>query len=237
MRPCSLAAVAIATSIASSCASPAHVVLETPPAKSAPEAERRAYYVDHAPTAMRSVSYPSTWSEPVSFLIIEDGTRIEHPVDLLPAVEPTSPTALAAQRTQAQQDAAFWWTTAGTTAMAVGAFTPLIMPLLAVGDLPGQPTDATVISGLAASAAGLLVLAGGGVALGVGLRAGIDAQRERETAFLTYDRALRTRLGLPKRLDEPALAGVTSPVRASPSQAPPSALVDPSEPSLPASGS
>lgn len=218
MRSNALLAVALAIGVLPSCVSPSHVVLEAAPPKSAPEAERRDYYVDHAPTAMRSVSYPSTWSEPVSFLIIEDGTRIEHPIDLLPAVEPTSPTALAAQRTQEQQDVAFWWTTAGTTAMAVGAFSPLALPLLAIADLPGQPSDTTIIGALAASTAGLLVLAGGGVALGVGLRAAIDAQRERETAFLTYDRALRARLGLPKRLEEPAVAGVSAPVRASPSR-------------------
>lgn len=230
MRPSPLLAVALATAVLASCASPAHVVLEAPPAKSAPEAERRAYYVDHAPTAMRAVSFPSTWSDPVSFLIIEDGTRIEHPTDLLPVVEPTSPTALAAQRSQSQEEAAYWWTVGGSTAMAVGAFSPLIMPLLAVGDLPGQPTDATLLTGLAATGTGLIMVAGGGLALGVGVRAAIDAQRERETAFLTYDRSLRTRLALPKRLDEPAVAGVSSPVRAAPSHVAPPAPVDPAEP-------
>ncbi len=235
MRLASIAAVAVATALASSCASPSHVVLEAPPPKTAPEAERRAYYVDHAPTALRSVSYPSTWSEPASFLIIEDGTRIEHPVDLLPVVEPTSPTALAAQRSRAQEEAAFWWTTAGTTAMAVGAFAPLAIPLLVVGDLPGQPSDTAMVTGLGISMAGLAVLAAGGAALGVGVRAAIDAQRERETAFLTYDRALRTRLGLPKRLDEPAVAGVSSPVRAAPSRTGPPAPIDPAEPA-PAGG-
>ncbi len=230
MRQLWCLAVVVATALVASCAGPAHVVLEAPPSKTAPEAERRAYYVDHAPTAMRSVNYPSTWSEPVSFLIIEDGTRIEHPVDLLPAVEPTSPTALAAQRSESQAEAAFWWTTAGTTAMAVGAFSPLAIPLFVVGDLPGEPREQSVITGLATATAGLVVLAAGGLALGVGVRAAIDAQRERETAYLTYDRALRTRLALPKRLDEPAVAGVTVPVRAAPSRMPPPAPVDPAEP-------
>lgn len=229
MRHLSVPAVVAATACLASCATPAKVVLEAPPPRSAPEAERRAYYVDHAPTAMRSVSYPNTWAEPVSFLIIEDGTRIEQPIDLLPAVDPTSPTALAAQRSREQEQAAFWWTTAGSAAMAVGAFSPLVLPLLAVSDLPGQPSDATVMGGVAASGAGLLLLAGGGIALGVGVRAAIDGQRERETAFLTYDRALRTRLGLPKRLDEPAVAGVSAPIRASPGRAAPPVPVDPVE--------
>lgn len=208
MRLCSLAAVAIATSLAVSCVSPAHVVLETPPAKSAPEAERRAYYVDHAPTALRTINYVRSWSQPLSYIILEDGTRIDHPMELLPAVEPGSPTATAARRTEELDDSALWWTIGGTSAMAVGAFTPLAIPLVMLDENPNAPlSDAAALRGVGVTVAGLSVLVTGSIALAIGVHTAIAAQRERETAYLTYDGALRRRLGLPKRLEQPTLVG------------------------------
>ncbi len=189
----------LAAVVVTGCA-PAHVLLATPPAPEAPLEQRRDYYDEHRPMAVRS-GRAGHLQGPGSFLLLEDGTRVEWPLDLLPVVYDNSPTARAALRAEEEEGAALaWWLAAGGLyggGLVVMSSSLALLPLMSPdpdGLLPAEAVATVVgvmLAGGALSFAGTVPML---MAFGAGSRAAL----ERDTAFLTYERSLRERLALSK---------------------------------------
>lgn len=200
------ATAASALALSSAC-SATRVQLTEPPSKTAPFAERVAYYEEHRPVAVRpsivangglAGNAPST-----SFAVLEDGTRVDNPEDLLQVVEPGSPTAMAVQREREAETEATLWHAAMFGGMSVGlgvmlgSFVPLFMALPAAAETnepqyPGPLADLSIGMVLGGGALSLVSL----VFLPAVVGSSVEATKERETAFLTLDRSLRERLDL-----------------------------------------
>jgi hypothetical protein len=196
-------ALVLVCGLSSACAT-AHVHLSEPPAKTAPFEERVTYYKEHRPVAVRGSPSGQAGgllgTTELSYVILEDGTRVDHVEDLLPTVEPGSPTAQAAMRERTARDASNLWGGAMAAAVGVGTammFGSLLGMTLAIGPGPEPAVDDTVMLGSLG-----LVVTGGAVALASTFllapvaSASVNTLREKETAFLTYDRSLRERLDL-----------------------------------------
>lgn len=146
-------------------------------------------------------STPAHWEGPGSFLILEDGTRVETPEDLLPIVEEASPTARATERAEEEERRTLSWSFAAGGLYGAG----LAVMLSSLATLPfAAPQPDGSVSGDALTAAIGLVLAGGAISLaalvpmGLAMQSSARGSLERDTAFLTYDRSLRERLQLSK---------------------------------------
>ena len=139
-------------------------------------------------------------SNELAYVILEDGTRVDHVEDLLPTVAPGSPTAQSVTRERAARERTNLWSAASFAAIGVGGIMMIGSVLGIALALPEDP-QAPVDDGLAFASLGALV-AGGAVMVGSTLllipltASSVETMREKETAFLTYDRSLRERLDL-----------------------------------------
>lgn len=185
--------------LALSCA-PAHVQLALPPSQSAPLELRRAYYEKHRPTAVHTavLGLAPLW-EPKAYVMLADGTRIDHGSDLAPVVERTSPTALAATRSDNAERRALAWRVVAITTWAVAVTGLTVMLVAQIAPLVDGDFDAAFRA--SPSAPTITAIGGGSIIVTGGLTvvaslASADAAVERETSFLTYERSLRQRLAL-----------------------------------------
>ncbi|MEM9192341.1 MAG: hypothetical protein AAGF12_24415, partial [Myxococcota bacterium] len=122
------------------------------------------------------------------YIITNGGERVYHPEDLLPVVDPDSPTAIAAEESDAKKATAAWLAPLFVGSIAAGAavaLTPYIVAedVTEVGFIP-------LIVGIA------IILVGG---LGTGIPMLLirqSAEDDAATAFATYGRSLREHLNL-----------------------------------------
>ena len=198
--------------------------LPAAPAIDAPEADRIAFYERHRPAQVQTESLVARrpWS-PKATLTLEHGDVVRSPADLLPAMAPGSVSATAAVRSARLDDEALAWGLAATTTTVVGAVGLTGALALSIVVLA---TDGAGVGGVSGTDLGIA-----GVALGTGAvvaaLAGVSTQMvaehlaeeaaiERETAFFTYDRALRRRLNLDLTADLTVEPSVDTPLAASP---------------------
>lgn len=171
----------------------AHVELGPVPDESAPLAERIAAYEELAPQRVQMLP---AWG-PQTRVVLRSGAIVDDPLDLRPAVPPESATMRFANEARAYDDATKWaWVAAGTIAF-IGI----------AGELGAgvASTDAA----LSEAEQETLLLATGGFAI-VGLigalafaPAGVlmySAGRAKADAFAAYERDLRKKLALKKRV-------------------------------------
>ena len=169
----------------------AHVSLPSLPSPTAPEAERVAMLRGLTPVSVQETAPQLSlyYARPQpSFLLLRSGLRVMDPVDLLPAVEESSPTARFAHAFEAASFKA-------NVAVSVA----LVMVLA------GAVLDGAAIGTIGSSNRGLLPLLGAGtstllgslIPLAVGMVFGTQAGLEKQSAFLMYPHDLRARLALP----------------------------------------
>lgn len=189
-------AVAMVAVIAVGCA-PAHVRLASLPADNASLETRRDFYEKNRPIVVRTtdahLNNGGAWQR--SFVVLNDGTRVDYASDLLVHVAPTSATGLAAARAQEAEDrAALLFTGGGSlTGVGIALMAPMVgMSLLDPRFIPSEVGVAIAAAGLVGS---VTALAGGGALLFAQGSAGLAAQ-ERDAAFVQYGKSLRKRLAL-----------------------------------------
>jgi hypothetical protein len=173
-----------------------HQQLNAPPA-TASEAERLAAYGKLQPLSMHSTDITYLrggvavgHEREVDYLQIADGRRVYHAEDILPVVAEDSPAATAAKRSSSKRqlgDALYWGGVAALTAGAVLFLTPLF---LEDDEQTGEPSFNPPLA-----LSGGLMLGGGALIIIAKLpsRSGHD---EAQTAFETYEPALRKKLNL-----------------------------------------
>lgn len=172
----------------SGCGGP-HVTLKVPEAGAPPE-ERVAAYETLAPRRMRVRTVitdqgpiASSYSE-IEYLQLGDKTRVRHVVDLLPAVEPNSPTAESIRESRLNATTSKWLLYTGLAAI-VGGFA------LTVNDL------ATNRQGRGAGFyIGAGVGIGGVLALPTAVYFSGKSAQARQRAMKSYDSDLLQRLDL-----------------------------------------
>ncbi|MDP2340594.1 MAG: hypothetical protein Q8O67_06540 [Deltaproteobacteria bacterium] len=175
-----------------------HARLEPLPERDAPLAEREAYYEAHRPDVVRTSTSPASTTMNGAFLLLVDGTRIDHPEDLRDQVEPKSPTAMALTRAEERRDTnttiqiAQWSLLGGGSAIMFASIIPITL-----GDPANDDLSSLAGVGLVALGAGTIVMLSSLALLPWQMQVLDEANREVETAFLTYDRGLRQRLRLP----------------------------------------
>ena len=182
---------------------PAHVQLVQLPSKDAALEQRRASYEQLRPAVVRMVDVTPRTGRLRSFVVLNDGTRVEHPADLLAVVAPESPTALAVARADDAEARASAFTVGGVVLAGTG----LAMMLPAMGlnlqtmaDPASSATSERIrqyalpvaVVGLVGSAAALV----GAGAMAIGQTTEVQAAQERDAAFVLYAASLRARLGL-----------------------------------------
>jgi hypothetical protein len=162
----------------------AHVQLEAPSA-GAPLPQRQAAYADlrplssHGTITFRGAAHVSTTTD---YLQLAGGQRVYHAEDLLAVVPAGSPTATAAEASASSRSLATILRTVGVVTMLAGSG----ISLAGVADTDDQTL---LYAGIGVLGLGLLVFLLGGVPAGT-------ANDEKNTAFQTYDAALRERLDL-----------------------------------------
>jgi hypothetical protein len=189
--------------LAASCA-PAHVQLAQLPPDDAPLEQRRASYEQLRPIVVRKTDVARRGNGRLpSFIVLNDGTRVEHANDLVPVVAPGSPTAIAAARAEQVEARAGMFTVGGVILASVGV--AMMLPALGLNlQTMADPASSTTserirLYALPVAAVGLvgslatLVGAGGMV---VGQATEVQAAQERYGAFLLYAASLKARLGL-----------------------------------------
>jgi hypothetical protein len=172
----------------SGCGGP-HVILKVPEAD-APADERISAYERLSPRRMRvrmvttkRGAFTSSYSE-IDYLQLGDKTRVRHVVDLLPAVEATSPTAESIRESKSNANVARWLLFTGLGAI-VGGFA------LTVNDFASHPTSRGV---------GFYAGAGVGIAGIIALPTAVffsgKAGQAKQQAMKSYDNDLLQRLDL-----------------------------------------
>ena len=166
----------------------AHVPLRPAPPRSAPFPERLAYFRAHRP--VRRVTflpggYPSNVAR-TSVLILGNGATVASPVELLPAVEPTSVTARLAFDIRDREDTRL--RVVGVGGGLIGASGAILALGFAV------PSRIEVLAVAAGVVGGLGILVGT-----VGLLSNLTAPEQDEAAFNAYEDDLRRRVGVRRR--------------------------------------
>lgn len=188
----------------SACA-PAHVVLVPPPPRESALEVRRAYYVENRPIVVRGADALTTTRPPVgarkrSFLVLADGTRVEHASDLVANVDDDSAAARSARRANDADGLADAWIIGTTVALATGTAMSIAgLALSPEWSLAGRSSSDDLAPFVVAVVLdlGALVLFGGGLfSLFAAEGAAANAAQERDAAFLAYDKSLRQRLSL-----------------------------------------
>jgi|GEM_PF-1837743 len=179
--------VVIAVIVSSGCIRSAapHVTLPPAPAKDAPKAERQAYVDKYRAETVGD-----------DHVVLADGTRVEHPEDLRPALsgETAAAEAVAAYEVFAtlSTQLAVWvpLATVGAAATTVVALFSFVwwVPLSRNGSIPGGAVLPLWMSAFGGSMATFMLLAGGG---GVAtLASWVYAVRFRRLALLRFNRGL-----------------------------------------------
>lgn len=168
----------------------AHVDLPKLPARDASLAEREEAFAALSPVkddepSLAGFAYPR-------FILLNNGLRVMDPIDLLPAVDPTSSTALFARAAteKARSSRIAYGVAFGMEAVGLG----LMLSALAMDDSrPGvPPSTATLGLLLGGAGVGLLSL----IPAIIGFVLQWDAGVEQRSAFLMYPKDLRRTLGL-----------------------------------------
>jgi hypothetical protein len=170
------------------------VSLRPVPEKSAPLAERIKAFKDLAPESGISTNYYRNGVQVGSYVnsvMLTDGTRVEDPRDLLPAVDVGSPAANYIQAYDERLAAAGVWSTVGWSVFAAGLATMLVP--LAIPYDRSSTAMSPAITGLLVGG-GIMVLSL--IPIMVAASKGGAAQTDRLSAFQTYPRALQKKLAL-----------------------------------------
>lgn len=183
---------------------PNRVVIRAVPEKTAPLRERQRALKDLTPESGLQTTYYRN-GVPVgtnlNWLMLGDGTRVEDPRDLLPAVDDPSPTATYIHSYGTKSDAGKTWSLVGLGGFVLGSVVMLSGLFV--------PHSYTSSEGLSPLMTGLAV--GGGIELlsliplYVGLFGSMAAGADRVSAFQTYPKDLQRRLALEE--DAPAEDG------------------------------
>lgn len=188
-----VAAVVLALLLAG-CGEP-HVVLQAPPGRDAPLAERQKSYERLRPagTSQRIIVTTTDGSGSSSThtsVILSNGQTIHHAEDMLPVVDEDSPTAEAARRHEHHRKrASIGWTL--STAGFLVAIASFAIPI--AQKIDERPSgDGPDIWWTGVIGGGIALVAGSAVAYYHGSRAR-DASI---AAFATYDASLRARLAI-----------------------------------------
>ena len=186
--------------VLSACATP-RIDIARAPTVDAALAERQTFYMAHRPTVIRTADVVRTMSSErsSSFIILEDGARIERTTDLLPNVEPTSATAQAVARSQEAETNAALWRIGGVVGLGASAALALVDAVILLPSLTEQsvgPNPDLALAYFALSLSSYAVGVGGAVALFVSWAADAKVASEANAAFMSYDSSLQERLGL-----------------------------------------
>lgn len=195
LRPSTVAVTVLACA---ACASLPHVQLADAPSAGEPLEVRRSFYEDHRPVAVR-LKGPLDRSSP--FLILEDGTRVDHAADLLSNVEGDSTTAKAALRAEQADAQVRAWNVAFPVTLGVAIVT-MLSSLIPAGFSSATAASPGAAASLDAPAVTAIVLLAAGSAVGfaaiipatIGMQQQANAAAETGLAFQTYDASLRRRL-------------------------------------------
>ncbi len=187
--PRSLLFLFILAPVLSACA--VHAVLPPLPSRDAPLEERRRVEADLTPVSAQHIAGPAMGYQARSFMMLGNGTRVEDPMDLLPAVDGDSPTVRYARSFDSHQGQLTGWTTAAFAGLAVG----LGAEMLAIAQLDSSSPNSQQAVTLALGGAAVATVVGL-VGAFVGLYHQLAAENDRLSAFLTYPGDLRRRLSL-----------------------------------------
>lgn len=182
------------------CAGCAHAVLRPSPKRTAPAARRLAAYQALRPAATATeitvtVARPHVAVTSNERLILADGTTVEHADDLLPVLDPDTPSAKAARRSGTARTRHRYWT-AGAIAVGLGG------AILSVAGM--QPYECVLPEDPCYDPNAEAYYYGGLAMMSVAVLAGAVAwlyyrdieTSNRSAAFATYDESLRDSLGL-----------------------------------------
>ena len=178
--------------VLSGCFSAQRVTLREVPDKAAPMNERVKAFKDLAPESGVQTTYLRNGvavGTTINNIMLGDGTRVEDPRDLLPAVEVNSPAARYSNDYGEKIESARTLSTVGLVGVCVG-LAAMLIPLA----IPHDPGDFTPLM------AGLGI--GGGITLlsliptYMGMFKANDAATDRLSAFQAYPKALQKRLAL-----------------------------------------
>jgi hypothetical protein len=178
----------------------AHVQLPSPPPREAPPTQRLAFYQQHRPVALNTMTsvfvnrygYAGATTS-VHGVLLADGTTVQMPEDLHPLVDPDSVTAQSAERSQRARGVTAGVLAGGIAATGLGI--ALLIPALTSRSDRSSSGSSGVDSGLLWTSVGLS-LAGAVLALIAGYGPGATAAQERVNAFAALDASLRRRLDL-----------------------------------------
>lgn len=178
----------------------AHVQLPSPPPREAPPSQRLAFYQQHRPVALNTMTsvfvnrygYAGATTS-VHGVLLADGTTVQMPEDLHPLVDPDSVTAQSAERSQRARGVTAGVLAGGIAATGLGI--ALLIPAFTSGSDRSSSGSSGVDSGLLWTSVGLS-LAGAVLALIAGYGPGATAAQERVNAFAALDASLRRRLDL-----------------------------------------
>lgn len=166
------------------------MVLPLVPTKSAPQIEREQVYKELSPVAERLVFHPSWTYDRGSFLLLNNGLRIMDATDLLPAVDPASPTARFALAATEKRTRALVAFTVAMGMLAVG--TGLTFASTADAKFATEPSTLTWGLLIAGGSVDLLAL----IPSIISMVSGFQADVETRSAFAMYPSDLRKRLAL-----------------------------------------
>lgn len=188
---------AVSAVVATGCMTGVRVQLREPPSKDAPLEARRTFYEENRPVAVSSAwqmgsrTYPGT-----SFLILEDGTRVDDQMDLLPSVLATSATARAAKRAQQAHDDYVAWSAGGFAIVVLGAVAGAASAIALPAREQSEQGELGLVLGTAGMVGAGVIGIGGGLALWYGTAKSRTFYDETAAAFRAYDASLGERLGL-----------------------------------------
>lgn len=179
---------------------PNRVILRPVPEKTAPLNERVRAFKDLAPESGVQTTFFRNGVQVGTLLnsvMLADGTRVEDPRDLLPAVDATSPTANYIRSFETKSTTASVAYTIAYVGFAAGLGV-VLLPLL----LPRTSFDSTPILIGFGVGAGIALLSM--IPLIIGMFSAGRAHQDRLSAFQTYPRSLQRRLALEEDDEAPA---------------------------------
>lgn len=169
------------------------VIIRPVPEKTAPLNERTRAFKDLSPESGVQTTFFRN-GVPVGTLLnsimLTDGTRIEDPRDLLPAVEEASPAANYIRSFETKSTTATIASTVGYAGIGVG-LAVMLAPLLLTRSFSSDTSPLFIGVGVGGGIS-LLSL----IPLFIGFINGGQAQADRVSAFQTYPRSLQRRLAL-----------------------------------------
>ena|GEM_PF-1845621 len=116
--------VVVAVGVLTGCRTHQRVSIDEAPAEDAPRSERLAYHRTHKGT-LGHKSYGN--HQAITHLQLENGTRVEHPADLLPAVGEETPSGDSTLRFVEAEEAYGFWLNVALWAIPVGLGLPAVL--------------------------------------------------------------------------------------------------------------